>query len=38
MGISVPTVTRKFRLAKAWLYRYLAGDEDDGADEGTNGD
>ncbi len=33
MGISVPTVTRKFRLAKAWLYRQLAadaGEEDDG--------
>ena len=31
MGISVPTVTRKWRLAKAWLYRYLAGECDSGA-------
>ncbi len=30
MGISVPTVTRKFKLAKAWLYRYLASGEADG--------
>lgn len=24
LGVSVPTVTRRFSLAKAWLYRYLA--------------
>ncbi len=31
LGISVPTVVRRWRLAKAWLYRYMAagdGDED----------
>ncbi len=31
MGVSVPTVTRKFSLAKAWLYRYLASGGDSGA-------
>lgn len=31
MGISVPTVTRKWRLAKAWLYRYLAEECESGA-------
>ncbi len=31
MGISVPTVTRKFSLAKAWLYRYLANGGNGGA-------
>ena len=30
LGISVPTVTRKFSLAKAWLYRYLAGGDSGG--------
>lgn len=24
MGISVPTIVRKWRIAKAWLYRYLS--------------
>ncbi len=24
LGISVPTVTRRWRLARAWLYRYLS--------------
>jgi RNA polymerase sigma factor (TIGR02999 family) len=32
MGISVPTVTRKFSLAKAWLYRYLSNGGDGGAE------
>jgi hypothetical protein len=31
MGISVPTVTRKFSLAKAWLYRYLSNGGEVGA-------
>jgi RNA polymerase sigma factor (TIGR02999 family) len=25
LGISVPTVTRRWRMAKAWLYRYMTG-------------
>ena len=29
LGISVPTVTRRWRLAKAWLYRHLAGEVPD---------
>ena len=24
LGVSVPTVTRRWRMAKAWLYRYLS--------------
>jgi RNA polymerase sigma factor (TIGR02999 family) len=26
VGVSVPTVTRRWRMARAWLYRYLTGD------------
>jgi len=28
IGVSIPTVTRRWRTAKAWLYRYLSGDGD----------
>ena len=35
MGISVPTVTRKFRLAKAWPYRHLAADGEGGDESGA---
>jgi len=31
MGVSVPTVTRRFSLAKAWLYRHLAVEGEGGA-------
>ena len=31
LGVSVPTVVRRWRLAKAWLYRYLSGESDDGS-------
>lgn len=30
IGVSVPTVTRRSRMAKAWLYRYLGGGPPDG--------
>lgn len=30
LGISVPTVTRRWRMAKAWLFRHLSGEEADG--------
>ena len=30
LGVSVPTVTRRWRLARAWLYRYLCGETADG--------
>jgi RNA polymerase sigma factor (TIGR02999 family) len=30
LGVSVPTVTRRWSVAKAWLYRYLTGDGADG--------
>ena len=30
-GVSVPTVTRRWRMARAWLYRYLTGDLPDGS-------
>ena len=33
MELSVPTVVRYWRLAKAWLYRELSGQESDGIDE-----
>ena len=29
ISVSVPTVTRRWRLARAWLYRYLSGDDDE---------
>jgi len=29
LGISVPTVTRRWRMAKAWLFRHLTGDDAD---------
>ena len=29
LGVSVPTVVRRWRVAKAWLYRYLAEDSTD---------
>ncbi len=32
LGVSNVTVRRRFRLAKAWLYRHLAGDEEESAD------
>lgn len=28
LGVSAPTVTRRWRIAKAWLYRYLSGGGD----------
>lgn len=32
MGISAPTVTRRWRMARAWLYRYMSDEQDeDGA-------
>ncbi len=31
LNVSVPTVTRRFNLAKAWLYRYLASGGESGA-------
>ena len=31
MGISVPTVTRRFNVARAWLYRYLSDGGESGA-------
>ena len=31
VGVSVPTVTRRWRMARAWLYRYLTGDALDGS-------
>jgi len=31
LGVSVPTVTRRWRMARAWLYRYLTGGETDGS-------
>jgi RNA polymerase sigma factor (TIGR02999 family) len=27
LGVSVPTVTRRWRMAKAWLFRHLTGDD-----------
>jgi len=30
LGLSVPTVTRRWRMAKAWLYRHLTGGDSDG--------
>jgi RNA polymerase sigma factor (TIGR02999 family) len=30
LGISVPTVTRRWRMAKAWLFRHLTGDDANG--------
>ncbi len=30
LGISIPTVTRRWRMARAWLYRYLSAEVDDG--------
>jgi RNA polymerase sigma factor (TIGR02999 family) len=30
LGVSVPTVTRRWRTARAWLYRYLTGGGRDG--------
>ena len=27
LGVSVPTVVRRWRLARAWLYRYLSGED-----------
>ncbi|MCP4659442.1 MAG: sigma-70 family RNA polymerase sigma factor, partial [bacterium] len=27
LGLSIPTVTRRWRMARAWLYRHLAGEE-----------
>ena len=32
LGVSNVTVRRRFRLAKAWLYRHLAGGEGESAD------
>jgi RNA polymerase sigma factor (TIGR02999 family) len=29
LGVSVPTVVRRWRLAKAWLYRHLGGEDPD---------
>jgi len=31
LGVSVPTVTRRWRTARAWLYRYLTGGAQDGS-------
>jgi RNA polymerase sigma factor (TIGR02999 family) len=31
LGVSVPTVTRRWRMARAWLYRYLTEGESDGS-------
>lgn len=31
LGVSVPTVSRGWRMARAWLYRYLSADEDHGS-------
>lgn len=31
LGVSVPTVTRRWRIARGWLYRRLTGDESDAA-------
>ncbi len=31
LGLSVPTIVRRWRVAKAWLYRYLTSQADDGA-------
>ena len=31
LGVSVPTVVRRWRLAKAWLYRYLKGTAEHGS-------
>jgi len=30
LGVSVPTVVRRWRMAKAWLYRYMSGEDADG--------
>ena len=30
LGVSIPTVTRRSRMAKAWLHRYLAGELENG--------
>jgi RNA polymerase sigma factor (TIGR02999 family) len=30
LEVSVPTVVRRWRLAKAWLYRYLSGEDVNG--------
>ena len=30
LDISIPTITRRWRLAKAWLYRHMTGDLEDG--------
>ena len=30
LGIAVPTVTRRWRMARAWLYRHLRGELEDG--------
>ncbi|MEM7586664.1 MAG: ECF-type sigma factor [Acidobacteriota bacterium] len=37
LGSSEPTVRRRFRVAKAWLYRDLSGDEPAPATEPTDG-
>ena len=34
LGVSNPTVRRRWRVAKAWLYRRLSGDESGGPDHG----
>ena len=31
LGVSVPTVVRRWRLARAWLYRYLKGPANNGS-------
>jgi RNA polymerase sigma factor (TIGR02999 family) len=31
LGVSVPTVTRRWRIARGWLYRRLTGDDGDAA-------
>jgi len=31
LGVSIPTVTRRSRMAKAWLHRYIKGELEDGS-------
>lgn len=31
LGVSIPTVTRRSRMAKAWMHRYIKGELEDGS-------
>jgi RNA polymerase sigma factor (TIGR02999 family) len=34
VGVSIPTVTRRWRMARAWLYRHLGGEGEGGSNGG----